>query len=230
MLADRLVDAMKRAWDGTARKPIDSSLVEWRSIDVILPAASHLNEKELLGVLRDPGADDAARLSAAKGLAWLLRTQRAEKTEITCLRLGDAMVFQMPGELFVEYQLAAQKMRPDRFIAMAAYGDYGPGYIGTRVAYSQGGYETSPGSSLVAPASKSPHGCSDGRARSAVWKPLEKRAKSRNCLWNFRLIDRGSESQLIRAAQGITSEYRENQCRGMLLVVKDRLLRLDHSG
>jgi hypothetical protein len=26
---------------------------------------------------------------------------------------------------------------------MAAYGDYGPGYIGTAVAYSQGGYETS---------------------------------------------------------------------------------------
>jgi hypothetical protein len=25
---------------------------------------------------------------------------------------------------------------------MAAYGDYGPGYIGTSVAYSQGGYET----------------------------------------------------------------------------------------
>ena len=26
-----------------------------------------------------------------------------------------------------------------------------PGYIGTEVAYSQGGYETHPGSSLVAP-------------------------------------------------------------------------------
>jgi hypothetical protein len=34
---------------------------------------------------------------------------------------------------------------------VAAYGDYGPGYICTEVAYSQGGYETSPTSSLVAP-------------------------------------------------------------------------------
>jgi len=33
---------------------------------------------------------------------------------------------------------------PGRFLAMAAYGDYGPGYIGTRIAYSQGGYETGP--------------------------------------------------------------------------------------
>ena len=57
----------------------------------------------------------------------------------------------LPGELFVEYQLAAQKMRPDLFVAMAAYGDYGPGYIGTEIAYSQGGYETSPRASLVAP-------------------------------------------------------------------------------
>jgi hypothetical protein len=48
----------------------------------------------------------------------------------------------MPGELFVEYQLAAQKMKPGSFVAMAAYGDYGPGYIGTKVAYTQGGYET----------------------------------------------------------------------------------------
>ncbi len=50
----------------------------------------------------------------------------------------------MPGELFVEYQLAAQEMKPEKFVAMAAYGDYGPGYIGTRIAYSQGGYETGP--------------------------------------------------------------------------------------
>jgi len=34
---------------------------------------------------------------------------------------------------------------------MAAYGDYGPGYIGTEKAYAEGGYETSPASSNVAP-------------------------------------------------------------------------------
>ena len=49
----------------------------------------------------------------------------------------------MPGELFVEYQLKAKAMRPDMRVAMAAYGDYGPGYIGTEVAYGEGGYETS---------------------------------------------------------------------------------------
>ncbi len=37
------------------------------------------------------------------------------------------------------------------FVALAAYGDYAPGYIGTEVSYQQGGYETSPKASLVAP-------------------------------------------------------------------------------
>ena len=44
----------------------------------------------------------------------------------------------MPGELFVEYQLAAKAERKDLFVAMAAYGDYGPYYIGTAVAYTEG--------------------------------------------------------------------------------------------
>ena len=34
---------------------------------------------------------------------------------------------------------------------MAAYGDIGTGYIGTQIAYAQGGYETQPSSSNVAP-------------------------------------------------------------------------------
>jgi hypothetical protein len=55
----------------------------------------------------------------------------------------------MPGELFVAYQLAAQTLRPGSFVCMAAYGDYGPGYIGTAIAYTQGGYE--PTASRVAP-------------------------------------------------------------------------------
>ncbi len=41
--------------------------------------------------------------------------------------------------------------RPDLFVAMAAYGEYAPGYIGTEVAYGQGGYETSQRASHVVP-------------------------------------------------------------------------------
>ena len=71
--------------------------------------------------------------------------------EVSCLKLGSARILHLPGELFVEYQLAAKAKRPDLFVAMAAYGDYGPAYIGTAIAYEQGGYETEPRSSNVAP-------------------------------------------------------------------------------
>jgi hypothetical protein len=40
-------------------------------------------------------------------------------------------------------------MRSDLQVAMAAYGDYGPGYIGTEIGYGQGGYETSQRASKV---------------------------------------------------------------------------------
>ena len=104
---------------------------------------------ELETMLHAPNADTVS--GAASTLAWLQRCQAGHKIELSCLRLGKARVLHMPGELFVEYQLAARKMRPDLFVTMAAYGDYGPGYIGTTIGYDQGGYETSRGASHTAP-------------------------------------------------------------------------------
>ena len=69
-----------------------------------------------------------------------------------CLRIGSAHVLHMPAELFIEYQIAAQQMRPDDFIAMVAYGDNAPSYIGTEIAYTQGGYEVGDHVSRVSPA------------------------------------------------------------------------------
>ena len=54
----------------------------------------------------------------------------------------EILIRRCPRSTHLKYQLAAQKMRPGDFVAMAAYGDYGPGYIGTEIAYGQGGYET----------------------------------------------------------------------------------------
>ena len=65
----------------------------------------------------------------------------------------------MPGELFVEYQLAAKALRPDLFIAMAAYGDYGPEYICTDAAYKEGGYEASSASGVTGKAGRGSYDC-----------------------------------------------------------------------
>jgi hypothetical protein len=150
LLAGRLADGMKSAFEATKKYPITAVDVSWKVQPVALPAASHLDVEKLKDAIADEKADQLSRLRAARNLAWALRCTNGDRIDITCLALGPISVLHMPGELFVEYQLAAQKMRPDAPVLMAAYGDYGPGYIGLAHSYSQGGYETGP-VSRVAP-------------------------------------------------------------------------------
>ena len=150
ILAERLADGMRRAWESTRRQPIDGSQVSWGVESVALPPAPHLSIQTLEGQLKSHDAGFLAQNGPAK-LAWLRRCQAGHKIDVACLTMGPARILHLPGELFVEYQLAAKAARPDLFVAVAAYGDYAPGYIGTAVAYPQGGYETSPSSSNVAP-------------------------------------------------------------------------------
>ena len=150
VLARRLGKGLLDAYENLKRVPISAADVEWRVRKVWLPPRDTLDRQTLRKQLTNASLSEDQRRRAARQLAFL---QRAEEKpfELSCLRLGTAYVLHMPGELFVEYQLAAQKMRPDGFVAMAAYGDYSPGYIGTEIAYSQGGYETGPNASLTAP-------------------------------------------------------------------------------
>jgi hypothetical protein len=150
LLARRLAEGMKRAFQATRKSPINGTAVGWRVKPVALPAASHLDIAKLKATIADEKAEVLGRLRGARSLAWALRCAAGEKIDITCLTLGPIAVLHMPGELFVEYQLVAQTMRPDSPVVMAAYGDYGPGYIGLAQSYTQGGYETGP-VSRVAP-------------------------------------------------------------------------------
>jgi len=150
ILAERLADGMRRAWEDTKREPLSAQDVDWRVTPVALPPAPHLAIEPLETELKQ-AEDMSARQSAARNLAWLRRCQAGHAIDVSCLALGRARILHLPGELFVEYQLAAKAARTDLFVATAAYGDYAPGYIGTTVAYGQGGYETSERASRVAP-------------------------------------------------------------------------------
>jgi hypothetical protein len=143
-LAGRLAAGMSAAWSATTRTVLTSEQVDWRTRDVKLPLRPTLvDEAPLVALLDSPTARTSDRVRAASDLVWARRVKSGRALGLSCLRLGSAYVLHMPGELFVEYQLAAAKMNPGATVCMAAYGDYGPGYIGTEVAYSQGGYETS---------------------------------------------------------------------------------------
>ena len=149
-LANRLEEGMQRAWESMKRQPISAEDVDWFVEPVALPPSKHLDREALEAQFKESAAP--LPTGNASRLAWLRRCQSGHKIDLTCLKLGRARILHMPGELFVEYQLAAKAHRPDLFVAMAAYGDYGPWYIGTAVAYEEGGYETEPRSSNVAPA------------------------------------------------------------------------------
>jgi hypothetical protein len=125
---------------------------EWRVEPVTFPTRPEktFGEAESRKTLEDPQATKAKRNNAAFQLAWLKRIDRP--IEITCLDWGKAKLLHLPGEPFIEYQLHAQKVRPDEFVCVAGYGDGGPGYIPTAHAYLEGGYE--PTVALAAPESE----------------------------------------------------------------------------
>jgi hypothetical protein len=147
VLASRLAAGMQQAFESTGRHPLTAADVGWNKVDVLLPPATHLNEAELRAQLRS--LPPKGYVAAADQFAWLDRCMAGDPIAITCLRVGSTRMLHLPGELFVEYQLAAQALRPDLNVMLAAYGDYGPAYIGTAVAYSEGGYETTPAATNV---------------------------------------------------------------------------------
>jgi hypothetical protein len=155
ILGERLADGMKRAWESTRREPIASDLVKWSYEPVSLPPSQNLEkmQSDVLDNLKNknrPWANENVVTNNMSKVPFLQRCKAGIKIDIGCLSLGRARLLFMPGELAVEYQLASKNERKDLFVAMAAYGDYGTGYISTALQYTQGGYEAG-SASAVAP-------------------------------------------------------------------------------
>ncbi len=138
VLAARLADGMKRAWELGKPVEINVSEVGWFTEAVSLQPAKGVKEQIELEMKT---GNMRYLTNNIQKLAWIKRAEKGQQINISCLKLGNARILFMPGKPFVEYQLAAKAMHPELFVAMAAYGDYGPFYIGTREAYKQGGYE-----------------------------------------------------------------------------------------
>jgi hypothetical protein len=137
LLAERMSDGMKHAWDNTKKYSVSAGNVKWITEPLLLPVNPVTAEIE-----KNMATSDDLYLANNMGkLGWYKRTLEGKTIDIGCLIVNEAKIFFMPGELFVEYQLATKAMVPDKFVAMAAYGDYGPLYIGTENAYHEGGYE-----------------------------------------------------------------------------------------
>jgi hypothetical protein len=150
VLRDRIYNAMTAAWKATQRHPVDGW--KWRVEPVKLPPRTEnpFGEGESQKALDNEKIGKTQRINAAFQLAWRQRSDRP--IELTCLDLGKVLVLHLPGEPFIEYQLKAQRLRPDAIVCTAGYGDGGPGYIPTAHAYFEGGYE--PTVALAGPGSE----------------------------------------------------------------------------
>jgi hypothetical protein len=138
VLAERLADGMKRAWKNSVSHSVTVKDIAWDTEPVALPIAKGAEEK----IEAEMKSKDMRYHTNNLGrLGWIKRRKAGKTIDIACLSMRDVRILFMPGEPFVEYQLAAKALRKDLFVTMAAYGDYGPLYIGTKEAYKQGGYE-----------------------------------------------------------------------------------------
>ncbi|WP_276363763.1 hypothetical protein [Daejeonella sp. H1SJ63] len=148
ILATRLADGMKRAWENTKLEPVNASSVQWNVEPMVFKPAAGIENLEA----RMKNDNQVFISNNLSKLVWLKRLQAGKTIDMSCLNIGNARIVHLPGEPFVEYQLAAKAQRPDLFVAVAGYGDYAVGYIGTAIGYTQGGYETGQASGVTADA------------------------------------------------------------------------------
>jgi len=149
-LTERLLAGMESAVAATRMVPVDR--LQWRCIPLRLPPRTDrgYTVEENRERLADSRLSKMARVQAARRVAY---AQRCEKPiDLTCLVIGPANILHLPGEPMIEFQLYAQSLLPNALVAVAENGDWGPGYICTEKAFSEGGYE--PSGSNVAPHSE----------------------------------------------------------------------------
>jgi hypothetical protein len=151
-LAANLLAGMEASIASTRFVP--ATTLQWRAVPVVLPLRTDPGYAEADSRAIMHNADLAPSTRIYRGAMRIAFAQRIEQPiEVSCLGIGPVRTVHLPGEAMVEFQLFAQRVAPEHFVAVAAYGDCGPGYVCTARAFEEGGYE--PTDALVAPRSES---------------------------------------------------------------------------
>src|SRR5690606_1181974 len=101
ILMKRMEAAMHEAWESTQKMPITEEGISWKTAEVKLPLANHLNEDEFIQILTDPD-DQKNQFGAASQLAWLKEIRNGRKITVSALKIGKISILNLPGEPFVE--------------------------------------------------------------------------------------------------------------------------------
>ncbi len=139
------VELTQRMFDGITTsnatlKPEPIRSFAWETEDILPPLDPRFNEEQLLVGIRNKTNRVVARNRPSYTVAFIRRVKEGIPITLSSLHVNDISMLHLPAESFIEYQLRAQAIAPNRFVACAAYGDGGPWYIPVKEAYPQGGY------------------------------------------------------------------------------------------
>ena len=139
------VELTQRMFDGITTsnatlKPEPIRSFAWETEDILPPLDPRFNEGQLLVGVRNKTNRVVARNRPSYTVAFIRRVKEGIPITLSSLHVNDISMLHLPAESFIEYQLRAQAIAPNRFVACAAYGDGGPWYIPVKEAYPQGGY------------------------------------------------------------------------------------------
>ncbi len=138
-LTERMRTALAASLAGLKPRPIGR--VGWQTQEILPEPRAELRDDVLAALVADGQRSRPERIIAAMRLGWLRRSAAKVPIVLSGLHVDEVSLLHLPAESFVEYQLLAQRLGGERFVAVAAYGDGGPWYLPTRDAYPQGGYE-----------------------------------------------------------------------------------------
>lgn len=140
-LTDRLYAGIVASEAKLERQPVQSAT--WRTADILPVARASFDAAEIERWIADRSRRVVDRNRPAYSLAWIRRLEAARPVTLSSLAVNDVTLLHLPAECFIAYQLRAQSLAPNRFVATAAYGDGGGWYIPVKEEYPLGGYEIS---------------------------------------------------------------------------------------
>lgn len=137
-LAEQLLAGMRDAWKQTRKVAATKMQFRCAKLDLSPPDEGTLTIEAMQTTLANREASNSDRIHAAMGLSYRRRADSGQLIDVPAIDFGPAQYVVLPAELFVNYQLAAQKMRPDQMILTAGFGECAPGYIPTDQARREG--------------------------------------------------------------------------------------------
>ena len=125
------IELTQRMFDGitTSNATLKPELIRsfaWETEDILPPLDPRFNEEQLLVGIRNKTNRVVARNRPSYTVAFIRRVKEGIPITLSSLHVNDISMLHLPAESFIEYQLRAQAIAPNRFVACAAYGDGGP--------------------------------------------------------------------------------------------------------